>query len=253
MSTQQDNLWSAYLDGELTASEAAAFDSSLSPTERERLQAEVRFETAMGEILGRASGCPADVWDRTIGAISTSTARPSRETPWRQFGALAVAAVLMLTAGFAVYRSVFALPAFLDGDLAPDALTHLEIASSDVREVNAYLHDHGVTLTLHPFGDGEQFTRPGHHTVVLLGASEEEFAGDQVAEIIYECCGKPIKVIVAPKSGPVGDAVRKAIRMDAVRDYRTIGGYIAVLVGNHPTRGLLELLSDEPPDVLQHV
>ncbi len=253
MSMQQDNLWSAYLDGELSASEAAALDSSLSPTERERLQAEVRFETAMGEILGRADGCPADVWNRTVGAISTSAARPARVTPWRQFGALAVAAVLVLTVGIAVYRSVFAIPAFLDGNLTGDAVTHLEIASSDVRKVNEYLHDHGVTLTLRPFVEDERSSRRGHHTAVLLGASEEDFAGEQVAEILYECCGKPVKVIVAPKDGPVGDAVRKAIRIDAVRDYKTIGDYIAVQVGTHPSRGLLELLSDESPDVLQHV
>ena len=52
--TNHDNreqLWQAYLDGELSACEAAQFETTLSEAERRRLAAELRFDRALADRL----------------------------------------------------------------------------------------------------------------------------------------------------------------------------------------------------------
>ena len=68
---------------------------------------------------------------------------------------------------------------------------------------------------------------------------------------MFECCGKPLKVVIVPKTGPAASAVRKAIERGQVQDFRTVGDYVAVTVGRHPADGLLDLLSEEPENALR--
>jgi len=236
-------MWSAYLDGELSASEAAEFDQSLSPEEKDLLQGEVRFERALGEFLGRGGACPEEVWQRT----ATALPKPGTANPWwmptRQAGVfLAAAAVLLIVAG-PMYQRYFATPEFLlmNERSTRDVRGVLDVYSDDVSEINEFLHSHGVALTL------DRRPQPGNerHVAKLMGASEELYRDERVTEVLYECCGKPIKVIIAPKDGVAAEAVRKAIKRNAVRDYRTVGDYVAVTVSSHPSRGLLDLLSEE--------
>lgn len=252
MSMQRENLWSAYLDGELSASEAAEFDQSLTAVEKERLQGEVRFERALGDILSRGGSCPDDVWTRTTAAISKRGGRVTRRTPFWQLGAMAAAAVVALSAGAAVYQSYFATPEFLCEHSMGDVLAELNLPSSDVGEVNDFLHSHGVSLTLNAATQGVRGRR-GHHTPALVGATEAEYHGERVTEVMYECCGKPVKVVIATKNGSAANAVRKAIERDGVTDFRSIGDYIAVTVGTHPSRGILDLLSEDDREILQQV
>jgi anti-sigma factor RsiW len=240
---QREHMWSAYLDGELSASEAAEFDQSLTPHEKELLQSEVRFEGAMGEFLGRGGACPRDVWQRTVAALP----KPAGGMPWWmptwQATVFLVAAALMVTLAGPLYRTYTATPEFLavNETSRSAGVARLGIASDNVSEVNEYLHSHGITLTL---STGPQLGN-GRHVAKLMGASEELYKDERVTEVLYQCCGKPIKVVIAPKDGMAAKAVRKAIERNEIQDFRTIGGYVAVTVSRHPSSGLLDLLSED--------
>ena len=81
---EHEKLRSAYLDGELSASESARFDESLTPGQRERLAGEMRFESAMSETLSKGASCPDALWLRTL---ARREAAPVRVYPLRALGA----------------------------------------------------------------------------------------------------------------------------------------------------------------------
>ena len=59
---EREKLWMAYLDGEMTSTEAAAFDASLTPEERARLAGEMRLESGLAAALQGDVVCPDAVW-----------------------------------------------------------------------------------------------------------------------------------------------------------------------------------------------
>lgn len=246
MNTQKDRLWLAYLDGELTTSEAAEFDRSLRPDEKDRLQAEMRFECALGEILGHGGACPEEVWQRTSQAVlNLGGKRVHRRSPAWQYGVVAVAAVVMLTVAGAIYRTYFMRPSFLDikARSIHDFVAQADIKASEVAAINEYLHNHGIALSVRSLEDAPQLR---HHEQELLGATEQTYKGEPVAELLYECCGRPIKVVIAPKNSDAATAIRKAIDENKVQDFRSVGDYVAAIVGHHRAPGLIDLLSEDP-------
>ncbi|MCC6491278.1 MAG: hypothetical protein IT364_27560 [Candidatus Hydrogenedentes bacterium] len=243
MSTQRERMWSAYLDGELSASEAADFDQSLTAAEKEQFQAEVRLEGCLGEALSQGAACPEETWKRTRAAVQALNGQPARRvTPW-WLGAYGVAAVLALTFAGVVYQAYFATPSFLDcSEPSADSLVaSLELKADSLGAVNDYLHSHGIALTL----TSTHGKSGGRHSQELLGVCEEDYQGEPVAQLVYECCGKPVKVVIAPKEGQAAAAIRRAIDANRVQEFRTIGDYLAVAVSNHYAHGLLDMLSEE--------
>lgn len=251
MSMQREHRWSAYLDGELTTSEAAEFDESLTSEEKQRLQAEVRFEGALGEFLSQGGECPNDVWQRTTKALARKGGRIPWWMPTRQATTFVVAAAVMLIVAGVLYRVQSTTPAFLSvaNRYYPAVESRLALNTGDLSEVNEYLHTHGIALVLR--APSEHDHSHGARSRKLRGAGEASYKGEAVAEIMFECCGKPLKVIIVPKTGPAAGAVRRAIERDQVQDFRSIGDYVAVTIGRHPAHGLLDLLSEESGDTLR--
>ena len=66
MKASHDELWWAYLDGELTPAESANLDQSLSHDDRGCLAAEMRLEADFAEMIGREVACPKKVWKRAL-------------------------------------------------------------------------------------------------------------------------------------------------------------------------------------------
>ena len=73
-----EDLWNAYIDGELSASEASEFEASLSDEDRALLAGEMQFENALADRLRQDSDCPADVWAR----VKAQVTEPSNVTPF---------------------------------------------------------------------------------------------------------------------------------------------------------------------------
>ena len=97
MDGKKERLWQAYLDGELSTGESAEFEQSLSPSEREGLASEMRFERALAERLGENAHCPDEVWERTkalvAGAEAPALAQSSRRRWYWGVATLAAASI----------------------------------------------------------------------------------------------------------------------------------------------------------------
>ena len=91
----KDELWMSYLDGEMSASEAAAFAAGLSDAERARAEGEVRLEAALAARLGAGPACPEATWSAVLAQMDT---RPRRSW-WHVNRPLRLAAAIALTAG----------------------------------------------------------------------------------------------------------------------------------------------------------
>ncbi len=250
MNERNDILWSAYLDGELSAAEASRFNQSLSPSERQRLADEMRLETALADALSRGSRCPTDVWDHAKAAVLQRAAPHPNifQRPLRWKDLLAFAALIAIVASaYTGFQMLNKLPSFLEtperhvADLQREA----EIPGNDLSRVNAYFQSHGFAIDIHPGAKG--FDEPPHHRRELLGAREAEFHGESVMEVLFDCCGVPTKIVVAPKDSAAASAITKAAAAGKVQESRAIGDYVAAVVGWHRAGNLLDFVGPESP------
>ena len=103
---EKERLWSAYLDGELTAAEAAAYEESLTDDERTRLALEKQVEAHLAERLSRAVACPDGVWNR-LKAEMVGPATASRSPLWNRWIMVlgAAAAIVLVTTVFIILGS----------------------------------------------------------------------------------------------------------------------------------------------------
>lgn len=240
MNAQDSKLWSAYLDGELSATEASEFDKTLSARDRSRLAAETRFENALGDCLQGGPECPDMLW-RDVQARLASTAKPPvrRQTSLTTW---AVAASLLLVAGIAygAHAWMNRIPDFLQMQaMYPSDMA----AGSD--DVHDFIQDHhwGVTLAQ------PDVFRKGHlSSSELLGASEVMYKNSRVVEVFYECCGKPLKLILVQQGTPAADAIERLAEVPSrshIVAVRSVGGTLAAVVGRHQVPQLLDTVVPE--------
>ncbi|MFA6243994.1 MAG: hypothetical protein WC655_23835 [Candidatus Hydrogenedentales bacterium] len=246
MSIANDRMWSAYLDGELGASEASEFDRGLTVSEKRRMAGEVVLERALADVLGRGAACPEAVWARLRETIQAESKPEQQNTPstWPSWGRmLAVAAVVVLTvAGLVVKtqspRGDFVLMAEKDVGQLQQAS---RVRGHSLQDVNEYVHEHGFAFDVLPIdNDGSR-----HHWRELLGARESHYRGEKVMELFFDCCGKPLKVVVAPKNGAAARHIGEALARGELQASRPAGEYVTALVGRHRAAALLDLVSAE--------
>ncbi|MBX7259729.1 MAG: hypothetical protein K1Y02_25460 [Candidatus Hydrogenedentes bacterium] len=244
MSIGNDKVLSAYLDGELSASEASEFDRALSASEKQRLAGEVILERALADSLSKNAACPDAVWEQLCQTIQSQPqiAPNVVRGPWRWNAVLAAAAVLVLTiAGiFATtggerndfLRMAERDVAQLKGTSAVDAVS--------LAAVNDYVHAHGYGIDIAAIQNSEVH----HHRRELLGARESSYRGEKVMELLFDCCGKPLKVVVAPKNGGAARHIGDALARGEVQASRPVGEYVAAVVGQHKAVNLLDLVTE---------
>ncbi|GMU94455.1 MAG: hypothetical protein AMXMBFR4_35130 [Candidatus Hydrogenedentota bacterium] len=253
MTMQREKLWLAYLDGELGAAEAAEFDQSLSQVEKEQLGAEIRLERGMAETLTRGGACPDDVWNRTLAALERRRAGNIEVLPapkW-MYGLTAVAAALAVVMTGIVFRMYTQPPSVLV--LSEASVLQLaeksDLKANTVEDVNAYLKDHGFDIALTSL-DTESGVR--HHERDFLGVHTAKNQGEDVIEMLFACCGKPIKVVIARAGGRTAREMGSFLADGKIQASRPVGDYVAAVVGRHKAAGLLEFLTEiEDADVKQ--
>jgi len=240
MDDQRDRIWNAYLDGELPASEAAAFDQSLTPEERKRLEGEMAFERACAEALSKDAECPDDVWQRTLESLPNNPAATPTAFPWYWKPVAALAATMLVVISLFAVRVNMAAPEFLElSELNVSTLeATTQLSKPSLADLNAYLEDHNLDVAMMP-------PKPGIHPVRLLGARESTYHHEQVVEVLLSCCGKPMKVAIVPQGGRAAEAVGKALGDGVVKESRPVGSQLAVLVGRHNSSKLLNYLTDD--------
>ncbi|MCC6145770.1 MAG: hypothetical protein IT368_18340, partial [Candidatus Hydrogenedentes bacterium] len=131
--------------------------------------------------------------------------------------------------------------------------------------VNAFLANHGAALSV---VDYREVQPKSMHAVRLLGARQTQVDGDTVLELLYDCCGRPAKVLIAPRDSAAADHILEAKHgakaqinwydqdhspgegpyptgLMGVQKTGEVGGFVAGVVSVHPTEGLLDVLKSD--------
>lgn len=239
--SERVDLWMAYLDGEMSASEAAAFDGTLSEVERGRAQGELRLEAALALRLSAPVVCPPATWGEVLEKIKGGKRRPWWQT--QQPMRLAAAALVLLSAwGAALYVNrdavrgqlarygLVAPSPFYMGAASVAEMVALATVPAEAAEVQAFLDQAHVGTSLHA---SEMKQTSGRRTLVLRGAGMEAYGAGQAPVVYFECCGEPAKVIFLPKTqAGSGAEVLDEGTMDIIAA-KEMGEYKAFVVSKH--------------------
>ncbi len=249
MSHERDRLWSAYLDGELSSREAADFHQTVSPEERVRLALEMRLETALVERLTLESECPPEVWQRVRDRIDnwTKKGRFARLIGWRRaWWAVATASAAAVLVALMVWHvpretrheDVVQEDLYEVADDVPALVRSAEVAG-DIVIIRKFMAAHGIDVHLKAIpSPGET----GGHELRLMGARKVHRRDEAGVELLFACCGQPVKVILAALGSELARELAAAQERGQVRNSRVVKGFLAAAVGRHDTKEVLALL-----------
>ena len=238
--------WMAYMDGQMSASEALEFERSLSPEDKQRLDDEVRLEAAICDALHSGECCPVALWNNITTRMKKTGSRPSALVRWqRRFVALAASIAILITSSV-IYREIFpgsnvnvASGLEITEDNVADFASHTEVPGT--REATQrFLDDHHIGLR---FVGAEEAQLDVHHPVRLLGACMGSCPSGSLIEVRLTCCDKPVKLIIAKEGSAGAQLIRRACRCGKVQASRVSNGIVTALVGDiHGHTALLDLL-----------
>jgi hypothetical protein len=242
MNEKHERMLTAYMDGELSATEATEFDRALTDAERERLAGEVRLESAISDVLSRDAGCPDDVWARVREQLAAAGASPAGEAEdgsparsrarlrWGMGIAVAAAAALLLVATPLLREP--AGPGAGDGFLTARTVEDLRLESrcaAELAEVQRLITEQGFAVAIEPLSPDDPVR--GVHGE-LLGARTTHYGGGEAVEVLFSCCELPAKVIIAREESPAAEALARAMARGEgkVVSARRFDGYMAAVV-----------------------
>lgn len=254
MSTQdKEKLWQAYIDGELSASEMAGFEASLTPGEQELLTADVKFERCFVEKLSMADGCPEAVWKQLktqmsgsdAGSVTAFPGERSSRSRWIAFATVAAAAAV----AFMIYTvapngSPGLTPPTVVAASTVDELAGRSDVEPDRLVIQEFMHDHKVDLKLR---EEQSLPIAKHHSnIKLVGA--HAYPNDDYVEIYAGCCKKPVMIVLARRGTEAARLLGQASDENSqVQATRIVGDYVAAVVGEHPAYGLLDIFEGQYP------
>ncbi len=254
---EKEALWMAYLDGQMTASESSAFDSSLTPEDRERLAAEMRLEAGLAERLCQCPACPEALWKRLELQMNNGAARRRRTS--LTFAAAAAVALVIGTAWFGGIASglfpgkydntVGAVSGLAIPDETPEAFAaHAETPAPATREATEkFLLDNNIHLAINDYHEVNPKSR---HDVRLVGACKGNCPERTLYEVLFTCCGQPVKIVIA-KKGTGGDKmIGKARKCGEIQDMVGMGEYTVAVVGKHPAPDLIDVIRPRPDAIV---
>lgn len=254
MKAKKEHMWQAYIDGELSATEMAAFEETLSASERRLLSSDVQFDRALAERLTEDSCCPADIWARTKALLECQTQNedtvelppdnvvPMRPSWFRNIATIAAAAIITLMVSWA-------LPS-ITGNSAPVILAETSVdelaANSEVEasaeHIQRYMIKHNYTLQLVAM-DKLRIVQV-HSDVQLLGAAHNRKGN--VAELYIACCQQPVKIIIAERGTTEAKIIGQAIgQNNDLQSLRLVDNYVVGVVSKHPADGLLDIFAGQ--------
>ena len=225
-----DQKVAAYLDGELSFNESAAFEQELPAIPREMLQSEVTLEARLAETL-RGPSCPDALWKslkRQMKSEKSSAKRfmfPQQKWVW-----LPLAASLVIMAGLFVSQPD---PAFVERVSTVAALKD-EVVLSDPSSVLAEI-EFDLTVLMES---------QGHHAIEVLGGYSERLAGDPVAIICISCCGEPIRILVTRRESRAAEALLRRRNRENIQTVAWRGEYQLAVISDHPAEDALRLFQE---------
>lgn len=247
---RKEHMWHAYIDGELSTSEAAEFEASLNEWERSRLVIDMRFERVLAERLSENADCPDEVWARTEARLTEAGHPRKAKSPgtkrwyWGVATLAAAAALAFVISVFAPSGVLHESPAII---MAASTLEELADTSQTAHGSDAaeqFMRDNGINLDLLDDATLEAMEGPHVH-VHIIGARQEQLAGEEVTEVLIGCCEFPMKILIAKLHTAAADEIGLAAAQDGhIQATRVVGDYLAAVVGHHDgAHNLVNLLS----------
>ncbi len=243
----EEKLWMAYLDGELSPAEALQYDAELSPAQRDRLAAEMRLESTLGDALRIDAACPDAAWAATLDKLAAAGA-PTAHAGQRLGGRwrrrvwpflTAAAAVLLVTVAYLGVLFMQPEPAFAISTPDLEAFAQSASVPPDHPAIAELFASHGFGLQLSEIASAQP---DNSNSVKLLGACHVLCRGKELVQILLNCCEYPVKLVVAPRDSKAGAMMLEGARGAQIRATRDIGEYRIALIGEHGRAELLELL-----------
>lgn len=249
MNTNDDKIWGAYLDGELSATEAAELDAALTPRQRERVARELQFESALADRLTRGEGCPASLWAAIVErAEAAEGAAPSRVLGGWWW---AVSRTTLVAAGLLIVSAVYfwetppetGIPFLYIAEAHVDDFSELSQTAATRDAMQQFLADHGLDLSLRPLdslGNGEG------QDAVLLGARALQWHNESIVELLFECHDAPVKIVVVRRGTRAAELMERAAGCGEIGEFREVGSYAMGVVScrGRYAAGLLDCIGE---------
>lgn len=254
MNTKREHLWQAYIDGELSATEAAAFEATLSESERRELTADVQFDRALSGRLSADAACPDAVWAKAQSLVEAELktvpiAGAQRKGWYWAAGTLAAAASIAFAISlYAPTGPIKDSSSVIHAASSLEELTALSEVGPGRDAAQRCLDEKGVDVDLvYETVLGSMGVH--HHPIEIVGAREAMLNGDPVAEVLLGCCGHPVKLLLARHDSAAAHEIGLAAAQPGdVQATRVVGDYLAAVVaGGHPAHELLDIFGGQDP------
>lgn len=239
----------AYIDGQMSASEALEFERSLSPEDQRRLADEIRVEAVICDHLATDTCCPEALWNSIKLRVRNQSQKRSPLGVWQRRFVGVAASIAIVTTSALIYRDFapernigVASSLEISEDNLVDFANHTEVPGT--REATQHFLDkHDIALELVALDAAEL---DAHHPVKLLGACMGSCPRGSILELRLTCCNRPVKLLVIKEGSGRDMFVRRAMRCGKVKESREVNGVLIALVGDiHGHTDLLNLL--QPP------
>lgn len=235
----------AYMDGQMSTSEALEFERSLSSRDKERLNGEVRLESAVCESLMGRECCPVALWNSLSEKMKTPAPVISRKYYWMSRGISVLAATAVVVFGATFYTDLGQNQNRAEASIIEiDNTNVVEFAKGSevpatVEAAQKFLDDNQIDLQFVSL----PVPASGHaHKVEFLGACRSKCKEKGLIELRFSCCGKPAALLVARQGTPGARKLKSAAHCGSIQETRVVGDYVTAVACGHDSTGLIEML-----------
>ncbi len=245
---KRDQLWSAYLDGELSPSEALEHEATQSSGSSRQMPDERQFESALGERLTQGPACPDALWNDVSDQLEGKVRAPVQPRLRELVLKVAAAGLLMALAAPLIVRH-FSTSERLDVEQllsvkTVSAMESLVEVAGDESQITKLFADASVPMRLLPV---TAFPESGDHATRLLGARRIAVGGEDVVEVMWECCDEPVLMKIMQADGVVASMILDAADEARITGLHRVGQHLVVLIGAHATPGFMDFLQSTVP------
>lgn len=240
----------AYMDGQLSESDAAAFEQALTPEQKQILEADKVLQDRLVRALREKDMCPDGLWRKVQDDLAREDG-PVRKL--RVFAMVAAAACLVLgLALIGVYLVPSDEPVEHMVSFAATTGQFAELASirGDQATIAQALTDNGFAVQM---ADIAESNRQHRHRVNLLGMNVIELGGrgHRCAHLRFSCCGRQVSTFVVRESPNVTPKSFKPpeTSRQVRRTARHVDGYLVVTMSHHPPTAVAGLFDDQSEDI----
>jgi len=242
----QEKRWMAYMDGQMSASEALDFEHTLDARDRARLDQEVRLESTISDCFGDGPCCPVQLWNDLADKIAQpASAKAGRIVYWASRTVVVLAATAAIVISAPYFEGAFSEgsgAAATDG-IAIQETSRAEFSTGVVavsyEEAEKYLHENNINIHLAHYTD----EMSGHrHAPEFLGVCRGRCPEGTLYELRFWCCNKPLKILIA-RRGTAGEKMLKgAVSCGDASEAEAEDEYVTAFVGEHSSSALRHVL-----------